>query len=149
MSCSTGLTHPTFAGLLEAPGLAVGASAAGTTSSDSEPAAGIEPQAQAPLGTVPSPVIPLASPLYPGSPSIVAPSPPPSALNQASVVATHDPNVLSAKSTSAAVAFAVPLSVVAAIILLAGGLFLKHGRGLGAQRAKDVEKLSRIETAST
>ncbi|KAJ7660026.1 hypothetical protein B0H17DRAFT_1212637 [Mycena rosella] len=127
----------------------VGASAVGTTSSDSEPAAGIEPQAQAPLGTLPSPVAPLASPLYPGSPSIVAPSPPPSALNQASVVATYDPNALSAKSTPPAVAFAVPLSIVAAIILVAGGFFLKHRRGLGAQRAKDVEKLSRTGTAST
>ncbi|KAJ6590508.1 hypothetical protein DFH09DRAFT_1358719 [Mycena vulgaris] len=131
----------------------VGASTASTSSSGSVPIAGIEPQAQAPLGpaSLPAvPVAPIAPPLYPGSLSAVAPAvPTPSSANEASATATFDPSVLSAKSSPPTVAFAVPLAAVAAILLVASGLFLKHRRKLRAQRAKCAEKPSRTGTVTS
>ncbi|KAJ7484664.1 hypothetical protein FB451DRAFT_1555112 [Mycena latifolia] len=108
-----------------------------SSSSGSESIAGIEPQAQAPLGPANSPVTPIVPPASP------------LALNQASAAATLDPNVLSAKSSPPPVALAVPLSAMAAIILVAGGLFLKHRRKLNAQRVKNADKPSRASTVSS
>jgi hypothetical protein len=123
------------------------------SSSGSDSDTGTEPQAQAPLGPASSPVAPVrpAPPLYPGSPSIALPSGfiPSSAVNQASAAATYSPNVLSAKSSPPTAAFAVPLSAVAAIILIASGLFLKHRRKLQVRRAKDIEKPSHTGTFSS
>ncbi|KAJ7437362.1 hypothetical protein B0H11DRAFT_628991 [Mycena galericulata] len=134
----------------------VGASAPSVSPGGSEPIDGSQPQAQAPLGppvnsTVAS-VTALESPLYPGSPHSIPTSPvqpTSSSLDQPSAVATLDPNVLSAKSPPPTAAFAVPLAAVAAVVLAASGLFLNHRRKLGAQRAKDAERLSRTGTVSS
>ncbi|KAJ6499576.1 hypothetical protein C8R47DRAFT_294032 [Mycena vitilis] len=94
----------------------------------SEPVAG-EPQAQAPLtASVPS----LApSPLA----SSLSSAPIPSASNQLSPPTTIDSNALSSANTIPIAAYAVPLSAVAAIVLLASGLFLKRRRRrIGAEQ---------------
>ncbi|KAJ7149029.1 hypothetical protein C8R43DRAFT_509308 [Mycena crocata] len=125
----------------------VGMSTSHSSPDVSEPVPGIEPQAQAPLSAIP-PIVPQTSPLYPSSLSTLAAPTSTSTVNRASATtAPIDPNVLSAKSAPPPVAYAAPLSAVAAIIIVAGGLFLKHRRKHGAQqRIKDAENLSRTST---
>jgi hypothetical protein len=52
------------------------------------------------------------------------------------------PYVLASRSRPPTAAFAVPLSLVAAILLVAGGLSLHHRRKLGAERTRDAEQLA-------
>ncbi|KAJ7627666.1 hypothetical protein DFH06DRAFT_732800 [Mycena polygramma] len=89
----------------------------------SEPVAG-EPQAQAPLGPVTAVPSLAAFPLA----SSLSSAPTPSASNQISPPTTINSNALSSAKTIPVAAYAVPLSVVAAIVLLASGLFLKRRR---------------------
>ncbi|KAJ7039882.1 hypothetical protein C8F04DRAFT_281936 [Mycena alexandri] len=117
----------------------------------SEPLAGVEPQAQAPFGPANSPVASptyMVSPLYPGSPIATSAFSPPSALSQVLPAATFNPNpnVLSAKSAPSPAAFAVPLSAVAAIVLVASALLIKHRRKIAAQRARDSQRPSRASS---
>ncbi|KAJ7076109.1 hypothetical protein B0H15DRAFT_864946 [Mycena belliarum] len=130
----------------------VGASAAGMSSSSSKPLAGIQPQAQAPLGPAYSPLAPVSSiapPLYPSSSSsmALAPSLPLSAPRQASAAPTFD--AISAKSYLPTTAYAAALSAVAAVIIVAGGLFLNHRRKVRAQWIKNTEKPSCTSTVSS
>ncbi|KAJ6631192.1 hypothetical protein B0H10DRAFT_1981326 [Mycena sp. CBHHK59/15] len=108
----------------------------------------LSPQAPSGPANLPdAPIAPLASikPLYPDSPSTAAVSaasvPTTNAANHTAPMATIDPNVLSARAPPPAAAFAIPLSAVAAILLVASGLFLKHRRKLGEERTKDAEKI--------
>ncbi|KAJ6571837.1 hypothetical protein B0H19DRAFT_1131492 [Mycena capillaripes] len=118
----------------------------------SGPVAGSGPQAQAPLGSPNSPaasVTLIASPLYPSSFIAISSAPTPSALNQVSSTATIDPNVLSAaKTTPPAAAYAVPLSAVAAIILVATGLFLKRRRRTGSPHAEKSSRTSSYKSSA-
>ncbi|KAJ7151028.1 hypothetical protein C8R46DRAFT_1229315 [Mycena filopes] len=120
--------------------------------STSEPLAGVDPQAQAPFAPAGSPVASpssIASPLYPGSPatsSAFAPPSLPSAFSQVFPTPTFNPNALSAKSAPSPVVFAVPLSAVAAIVLVASALLIKHRRKMAAQRALDTQRPSRASS---
>jgi len=76
----------------------------------------------------------------------------------ATPTATSDANVHSinpyialSRTPPPLAAFAVPLSLVGAILLIAGGLSFRHYRNLGAERARDAEKLdlSRRSSMST
>ncbi|KAJ7207046.1 hypothetical protein GGX14DRAFT_117811 [Mycena pura] len=140
---------------MDSPVFALGAGAP-SASNDPQSVTGVEPQAQAPFGSsnpssVPvAPVAaPVASPLYPGSPAAVSASvsaSTSSALNHISTAAAFDPDILSVKTPASTAAFAVPLSVVAVVILIASGLFLRHRRKVNAQCVKDAEKLPRAGT---
>ncbi|KAJ7128084.1 hypothetical protein C8R46DRAFT_1247102 [Mycena filopes] len=120
--------------------------------STSEPLAGVDPQAQAPFAPAGSPVASpssVASPLYPGSPattSAFAPPTLPSASSQVFPTPTFDPNALSAKSAPSPAVFAVPLSAVAAILLVASALLIKHRRKMAAQRALETQRPSRASS---
>ncbi|KAJ7232967.1 hypothetical protein B0H12DRAFT_183855 [Mycena haematopus] len=97
-----------------------------------------EPQAQAPLAPATPPgasVSPFASPPYSSSVSASLSTPP--SLSSPSSQVPPAVNVLSAKSTPPPAAYAVPLSVVAAIILVAGVFYLKQRWRRGSQRRKE------------
>lgn len=64
-----------------------------------------------------------------------------SSMNPTPPVATSTPNLLATRIPPPTVAFAVPLSIVGAILLIAGGVFVRHNRKLSDERAKEVEKL--------
>ncbi|KAJ7800303.1 hypothetical protein B0H14DRAFT_2900211 [Mycena olivaceomarginata] len=113
--------------------------------SDSEPVAGSDPQAQAPLGPANSPV---ASPMYSGSPPAAALSATPSVSSQVSPTASTIPNVLSANTGPPPAAYAVPLSAVAALVLVAGVLFLKQRRKRGLQQHHSESGKSPSRTSS-
>jgi hypothetical protein len=121
-------------------------------SGGSEPLAGSEPQAQAPLGPAISPIasaVPLASPLY-GSPAAPMPSASTqsSTFNQVPPTATINPDALSAKSIPPPAAYAVP-SALAAVVLVAGGLFLKRRRKMAAHRTQKPLRTSSCKSSSS
>ncbi|KAJ7833119.1 hypothetical protein B0H14DRAFT_2801477 [Mycena olivaceomarginata] len=88
---------------------------------------GSDPQAQAPLGLASSPV---ASPI------------------QVSPTASTIPNVLSANTAPPPAAYAVPLSAAAALVLVAGVLFLKQRRKRGLQQRPSESGKSPSRTSS-
>ncbi|KAJ7275106.1 hypothetical protein C8J57DRAFT_1592835 [Mycena rebaudengoi] len=116
-----------------------GASTAGTSSIRPEPPAAIVPQAQAPLGfdspvsmKAPYPDSQTASPSIASATSGIPPALP-----------TLDSSVLSAKPRPSTAAFAVPMSAVGAIVILASGLFLRRRRKRGDKCPIDTEKSGR------
>ncbi|KAF7350523.1 hypothetical protein MVEN_01357900 [Mycena venus] len=103
----------------------------------SEPVTGSEPQAQAPLGPANLPTVSIA----PLTSSLVS--------SPVSSAASINPNVLSAKSTLSPASYAVPLSAVAAIILIASLLFLKHRRKRGSELQRSEKLPSRTSSCKS
>ncbi|KAJ7057771.1 hypothetical protein C8F01DRAFT_322423 [Mycena amicta] len=103
-------------------------------------------QAQTPLSAAPSEsaLSTLKSVAAPGTSSSALFALPTS--TQSPSATPLDPNLLSAQTRTQNAAFIVPLSIVGVVLLLAGGLFIRHRRKLAAQHAKDAERFSRADS---
>lgn len=111
------------------------------------PVAANSPQAplQVPLQATSAIALPVASHVPPVQPSAAAP---PVQISNPALPAAPDLDVLSAHKPPPTAAFAIPLSLVAAIVLAASCLFFRHRRQLRKERTRDAEKFALSRGAS-
>ncbi|KAJ3774903.1 hypothetical protein FB446DRAFT_727276 [Lentinula raphanica] len=107
----------------------------------SAPSVASAPDAQAPLSAQPQPPASTSA----STPSVPASAVPSPVINPESDTAA---TMYATRTPPPTAAFAIPLSIVGAILLVAVFLSLKHNRKLAEERAQDVEKLVLSRKAS-